>query len=191
MFVELTIANSTISGNTSASQGWATLVWDGGTGGESLAIINSTISGTNTSGVPLGWGPKSITNSTIAFNRSVGYCDYPDGNYGTIYVGLGSTLIDSTVISNNTCNGNPQYRVVAGTGDSGPWALVGANNLITTPARLQLPADTISADPRLLPLADNGGPTQTHALPADSPAIDAGTTTPRLITTSAARGSRA
>lgn len=29
-------------------------------------------------------------------------------------------------------------------------------------------------DPQLGPLADNGGPTQTHALPAGSPAIDAG-----------------
>src|SRR5207248_3048941 len=29
-------------------------------------------------------------------------------------------------------------------------------------------------DPQLLPLANNGGPTQTHALPASSPAVDAG-----------------
>lgn len=32
----------------------------------------------------------------------------------------------------------------------------------------------ILADPFLLPLADNGGPTSTHALPPGSPAIDAG-----------------
>ena len=32
------------------------------------------------------------------------------------------------------------------------------------------------ADPRLGPLANNGGPTPTHALPAGSPAIDAGET---------------
>jgi hypothetical protein len=35
-------------------------------------------------------------------------------------------------------------------------------------------ADLVSLDPRLGPLQDNGGPTLTHALLADSPAIDAG-----------------
>jgi hypothetical protein len=33
----------------------------------------------------------------------------------------------------------------------------------------------VAADPLLLPLASNGGPTQTHALTAGSPAIDQGT----------------
>lgn len=41
-------------------------------------------------------------------------------------------------------------------------------------ANVQLPEGTLVADPRLLPLANNGGPTRTHALAADSPAIDAG-----------------
>ena len=36
------------------------------------------------------------------------------------------------------------------------------------------PPDTIPADPGLLPLADNGGPTLTHALQPDSPALDMG-----------------
>ncbi len=33
------------------------------------------------------------------------------------------------------------------------------------------PTDKPSTDPKLEPLADNGGPTQTHALAADSPAL--------------------
>jgi len=37
-----------------------------------------------------------------------------------------------------------------------------------------LPNDTSHAAPLLLPLADNGGPTLTHALNAGSPAIDHG-----------------
>ena len=36
------------------------------------------------------------------------------------------------------------------------------------------PGDLSSTDPTLGPLQDNGGPTPTHALLADSPAIDAG-----------------
>ena len=41
-------------------------------------------------------------------------------------------------------------------------------------SNLTLPPDTISLDPRLAPLADNGGPTETRALLDDSPAIDMG-----------------
>ena len=37
------------------------------------------------------------------------------------------------------------------------------------------PGDLFAADPRLGPLADNGGPTRTRALLPDSPAVDAGT----------------
>ena len=36
------------------------------------------------------------------------------------------------------------------------------------------PLGTLDACPRLGPLADNGGPTLTHALPHDSPAINHG-----------------
>ena len=36
------------------------------------------------------------------------------------------------------------------------------------------PTDVTNTDPLLLPLADNGGPTPTHRLAPDSPAIDAG-----------------
>ncbi|HEY6985839.1 MAG TPA: choice-of-anchor Q domain-containing protein, partial [Rhodanobacteraceae bacterium] len=37
-----------------------------------------------------------------------------------------------------------------------------------------MPADTLTDDPLLLPLADNGGPTLTHALDPASIAIDTG-----------------
>jgi hypothetical protein len=37
-----------------------------------------------------------------------------------------------------------------------------------------LPPDTLRGDPLLAPLADNDGPTLTHALMTGSPAIDAG-----------------
>ena len=42
-------------------------------------------------------------------------------------------------------------------------------------AAVQLPADTLSLDPGLLPLTtDDGGATATHPLPAASVAVDAG-----------------
>ena len=37
--------------------------------------------------------------------------------------------------------------------------------------------DITGVDPQLLPLANNGGPTETHALSPTSPAVDAGATT--------------
>jgi hypothetical protein len=46
--------------------------------------------------------------------------------------------------------------------------------VIIAAAGVTLPPDTISADPLLGPLQDNGGPTFTHALLEGSPAIDAG-----------------
>jgi hypothetical protein len=58
-----------------------------------------------------------------------------------------------------------------------PLALTidGANNLIgSVGAPLIQPPDTLQFNPQLQPLADNGGPTRTHALRANSPAIDAG-----------------
>ena len=50
--------------------------------------------------------------------------------------------------------------------------LTGSHNLIEDGSD-GLP-DTITGDPNLGPLADNGGPTLTHALMTDSPAINAG-----------------
>ena len=49
----------------------------------------------------------------------------------------------------------------------------GGHNAIMT-SNAPLPADTITDDPLLLPLADNGGPTLTHAFAPSSPVLDAG-----------------
>src|SRR5262249_17036087 len=51
----------------------------------------------------------------------------------------------------------------------------GTKNLVTSAgAGVTLPGDTLSIDPQLLPLTDNGGPAPTHALARGSPARDAG-----------------
>jgi len=172
------ISNSTISGNinTAPQAGWATVGLGGLHNGGSVSIIDSTISGnTQTPGneflaVDVD-GAKSIVNSTIAFNRNTGACG--PSSTSTVYLGSGSMLVDSTVISNNACADGPQASVF-GDGGASPAVLVGSDNLITTTGNIPLPPDTISADPRLAALADNGGPTKTHALSADSPAIDSG-----------------
>jgi hypothetical protein len=174
---DMVLANSTVSGNTdNVHAGYPVVFWFAGPGLGSASIIDSTISGNAATSIEIvglaGAGPKSIVNSTIAFNRGSESCDDSE-NAVTVLVGGGSTLFDSTVISNNSCDGNPQFSVGT-TNFPEPAVLVGANNLITTTSALALPADTIAVDPRLAPLADNGGATKTHSLPPDSPAIDMG-----------------
>ena len=155
---------STIAGN-----------YTDGTGGgiashASFIISNSTLSGNvalrkNGGGVFLRLnGSLAVNNSTITDNQAV------DG--GGIYIAGSAISVDlqSTIIAGN--------RASAGAADvSAKSGLIfsGANNLvISSAAGIVLPADTLHTDPLLLPLADNGGPTFTHALARGSPALDTG-----------------
>jgi hypothetical protein len=133
-------------------------------------IVNSTISGNRATGswsVGVATGHVTITNSTIAFNSAK-----------TCHAAMGGTTfhLESAIVANNTCG--------AGTGtgtadvdlivlDDNRPPVEGEDNLVRS-ANVPLPADTIGADPMLLPLADNGGRTQTHAFATGSPAIDNG-----------------
>jgi hypothetical protein len=109
-------------------------------------------------------GNASFSNSTIAFNAaSIRGAGISAGEY-TYQIDL-----QSTIVSNN----------LTGADANNVWAFPetvnGANNLVPNaggPA--EMPADTITADPLLLALADNGGATPTHALDTGSAALDAG-----------------
>jgi hypothetical protein len=103
--------------------------------------------------------PLNLGNSTIAFNSASDGC-------GGLSI-AGSANSQSTIVANNFGAGGSNDDVC------GNGTLIGANNLIVASA-LALPGDTISADPMLDPLADNGDATLTHALHAGSPAIDTG-----------------
>jgi hypothetical protein len=53
--------------------------------------------------------------------------------------------------------------------------ITGSDNIIMmSSAKVTLPGDTITRNPLLLPLADNGGPTPTQAFADGSPAMGAG-----------------
>jgi len=81
--------------------------------------------------------------------------------------------LQSTIVATNTLlhsSSGPLEDDIFG--DSGA-TLSGANNIIGL-SILSTPPDTITDDPQLADLASNGGPTETHALLAGSPAIDAG-----------------
>lgn len=127
-------------------------------------IVNSTFSGNSAEywAAMLIQGEGSrILNSTIAFNQNTLDCR---GAIRSIF----ELDLESTIAAANTCSGAaaPDLSVYIG-------GVIGARNLIGA-SSATLPADTISADPMLAPLADNGGPSPTHLLQRGSPAIDRG-----------------
>ena len=153
------IYSCTLSGNSAGKYGAMKL-------GSGVNMVDSTISGNSavhrTGGLGL-QGPSTIANSTIAFNSS-SEANGPAGLRTSDVLKLQSTIIS------NSSYGSLAAKDVGGTGSIDPAS---ANNLIMSSA-LAVPADTIHEDPRLLPLANNGGPTRTHALDQESPAIDRG-----------------
>jgi predicted outer membrane repeat protein len=137
-------------------------------GGGALTLVNSTLSGNvaGTDGGAISAGDAVVMrNSTIAFNVA--------GDGGGLFMGLGSLSMRNTIIANNIdsddTNGNiPNcYAKVAAPALSGR-NMANENPCFDDPA-------IVVADPQLRQLAANGGPTMTHALGAQSAAIDLGT----------------
>jgi hypothetical protein len=155
-----TIDSSTLSNNY-ARQGGGALYFINGT----LLISDSTISNNDGGGIVTD-AQLSVINSTIAFNTQV---DADQAAGVVALAGAGTSIVfESSIIANNISS-------IANFDLSAPnqTSIGGANNLIEF-STASIPADTISVDPILGPLADNGGLTLTHALLEASPAIDAG-----------------
>ncbi len=97
-------------------------------------------------------GPIYIHNNTISFNDGTGIYSQPK---------LTETRIEDSIVANNFIDCSISLNLVP----------LGANlDTDNTCAGFNL-----HTDPLLEPLANNGGPTLTHALPANSPAVDAAT----------------
>ncbi len=170
------IVDSTISGNV------ATGISGGGGGifnfADSLArystISNSTISGNSTTtrggGINNFIGTITIQFSTITENEA------PDFN-GAGIASWGDQSITATIVYGTIVAGNLNTDVDL-VGSFQPTFFSDGYNLIgsgtSTGSFMTLGDQRDVADPMLGPLADNDGPTPTHALLAGSPAIDAG-----------------
>ena len=74
-----------------------------------------------------------------------------------------------TIVAGNVGPGAPDC--FPGLPTSG-YNLIG--NTFNCTSQAFLPTDKTNVNPKLFPLANNGGPTRTNALQSDSPAIDAG-----------------
>ena len=152
-----TLTRTTVSGNSTIGRGGGIYNLD-----LTATITNSTVSGNtalNGGGIFNRFGTVHLVSSTISGNIAT-------DNGGGIW-NLGGTIsLKNTIVSGNTaatpsddCAGTITSLGHNLAGDAS-CALLGAGDLNST-------------DPLLGPLADNGGPTMTHALLLGSPAIDA------------------
>lgn len=161
----VTMVNSTLSGNYSDAGGQGGGIWNNGS---TLTITNSTLSGNSVGFAGYGGGiynddgahptTLTVTNSTLSGNSA--------GSDGGGIIDMGSDInsvlnITNTIIANSPDGGDCYNAPIIG---SSP------NNLIEDGSC----SASLSGDPSLAPLANNGGLTQTHALYAGSIAIDAG-----------------
>jgi hypothetical protein len=187
----MTITNSTVA-NNSASDGGGGLYNEVG----SLTITNSTVANNSAGsgnveisggGGLLNQGTVSISNSTVANNSVSG-----DAGGGGLFnrFATGATITNST-FANNSANGgaglenehttlNISGSIVAeNTGgdcfnfDSPPFTDNGYNLSSDSSCGFTGTGSLQNTNPKLGPLASNGGPTQTLALQDGSPAIDA------------------
>ncbi|MBN8727485.1 MAG: hypothetical protein J0H15_07245 [Xanthomonadales bacterium] len=173
------ITGSTIEGNHAGMVGGGVVQRGGIPGVSHLEIANSTVS-QNTAGM-YGAGlviidGLTMRNSTVAFNAVDETSPF---GIGGVLIGsnetTGAYAIHSSIISNNEAGDQTWFAadLAVAFADSKP-TIAGSANLIGETSGALLPADTLGADPLLLPLADNGGATRTHALGEGSPAVDAG-----------------
>ena len=179
-----TINQSTISGNTATagvSNGGGIRI-DAG----SLVLYSSTISGNTLAGSSSSGGAifavsanVTITSSTIANNRAA----IEQGGGVFFFGGQGANLtIANSILAGNSAGtvGPDLIPDFAGTRTI-KFSLIGDENGSGLTASTSPDANgnligphASPIDPKLGPLADNGGRTKTHALLPGSPALDAG-----------------
>ena len=170
---ETLIFNSTISGN-SASSGGGVIHTSSNT---AIHIVNSTIDGnqsSSTAGIRMNnVAPAVIINSTVSNNTSSG------GTGGVSSLGGQLNLINS-IVADNSGGSQNDLSVTNVIGSPLPGAVMSVSSLFeTVPTGLGISdgdanGNIVGQDPQLGTLSDNGGPTQTNAIAAGSPAQNAG-----------------
>jgi hypothetical protein len=192
-----TVIGSTISGNVSGARDAGGLIADLG-GTETGLVEDSTISGNQNRAFELitrGTGRIVVRDSTVADNVG-GVGELTTFESGSI------VFVADTIAHNDTVNGGPGIDIAAEGGNTTPATtfedtLLFANTKSTTEPEIEgsfsaafsLIGDTrgdlelteappgsnlLGIDPQLGPLADNGGPTATMALPPTSAAVNKG-----------------
>lgn len=169
----VTINNSTISTNIANTGG-------GLSNSGTLTLNNSTVSGNAANngsnarggGVYNNGGTTNLNNSTITSNTAGS-----NANGRGLYNNNGIVnLKNSIVAANNVVGGVDLGHAVGKSFTSQGYNLIGNKDATTLTSTTgdQIGTSAAAINPLLNVLASNGGPTQTHALQATSPALNAG-----------------
>jgi RTX calcium-binding nonapeptide repeat (4 copies) len=191
----LTLIGSTISGNSVTYNGGGVFNYG------SLTMVASTISGNNATGVCGGvfneeTATAAMINSTVSNNSAVeggGVCNDTTGTFNLTASTIsgnaardagggvnnhGGLTLDSMLISGNIAPLGREVYNSAGTIAANNFNLFGFNGSAGITGFTPGPNDVVPGAGVTLPevvaaLGDNGGATQTHALVAGSPALNA------------------
>jgi CSLREA domain-containing protein len=163
------IESSTFDANDGGDYGGAIQTYG------NLRLTNSTISGNHVAqygaGIYVVNGAFAMSSTTVAFNKAGSPAFWNLGG-GLFLASSYNYELFNNIIAGNTVNDCLIYTFTGGVIES-------HHNHVQTPGAGMCTfagtGDVVGTDPKLDPqLADNGGPTPTHALPFTSPAHDAG-----------------
>lgn len=161
-FVNTTLRNSAVAGNTTQSSGGGIACQDGG----SLQLVNSTVAG-NTSVTANGGGIYSAAETSLGVMSSTVVGNSANNGGGILRTGGGATLNNSIVANNNApaapdINGSFSANYTLVKNASGATLSSGSGNLAA------------GIDPLLGALGVNGGPTLSLLPAVGSPVLNAG-----------------
>ncbi len=187
----LDLIDSTVADNTSGHDGGGVMSFFN----TQTNVVRSTISGNTATNVGGGLrilGDGTISNSTISGNTSTAW------HGGAMFLTDGVVDVDHTTVAGNVSPGGTAALFVGTFGPSSATMNIGTSvvsaptncflapfgagavainslgeNVFTDGTCFPVGSDQVVADALIGPLADNGGPTLTHALLAGSPAVDA------------------
>ena len=169
----LTLESSTLSGN----QAGGGAVFRGGgldaAAGSTVSLTNVTFAGNSAAGggAVSTYGALSMVNCTVDGNSATTEAG------GVLAAGSSTTRATNSIIAQNSAPTGPDGEVTAGTVTSGGHNVIGVALSENGGTFTAGPADLIGSsgtpiDPKLIALANNGGPTKTMALQLSSPALD-------------------
>ncbi|AYQ33261.1 choice-of-anchor Q domain-containing protein [Runella sp. SP2] len=168
----LTMTGCTVNSNTSTGAGAAFAMY-----GTTTTLVNCTVSGNTASGTGggflVGSGTLNLTNCTVTNNTAT------DG--GAMNLSGSTHVLKNSIIAGNTATNTSNENIVGSVSASSSYNLIGVGGvggLTNGTNNNQVGIANVYLDV----LADNGGPTQTHALLANSPALDKGAVVAGLTT---------
>lgn len=160
----LTVERSLVVANDATTVGGGVLAG----GGLLVRVVNSTVSGNtsaNGAGVAVtAQGRAALESVTVAMNAAT------VAGGGLLSPSAGQLSITNTLVADNTAGPS------SGAGCDGAATAVGPNIVESNGCSFS-GTSSLTADPGLQPLANNGGPTFTHAVAGSSIARGAGQTT--------------